>query len=111
LNNSRLYNERTYVLSRIFIKRAIDAPPKGFEEEIRAYYLDGIPLGGGGGVGALSHIIDYAQSLLEESERVKADSAVESLIWAGQRVLTEGGCISLRRTVAALSVILQKEKN
>jgi len=37
--NSRLYNEKAYVLSRGFILRALETPPGSLEDEIRGFYL------------------------------------------------------------------------
>jgi len=37
--NSRLYNEKAYVLSRGFILRALDKPPNSLEDEIRGFYI------------------------------------------------------------------------
>ena len=37
--NSRLYNEKAYVLSRGFILRALENPPSSLEDEIRGFYL------------------------------------------------------------------------
>lgn len=37
--NSRLYNEKAYVLSRGFILRALESPPGSLEDEIRGFYI------------------------------------------------------------------------
>ena len=37
--NSRLYNEKAYVLSRGFILRGLENPPGSLEDEIRGFYL------------------------------------------------------------------------
>jgi hypothetical protein len=45
--NSRLYNEKAYVLSRGFILRALEKPPNSLEDEIRGFYLSSLfPEGG-----------------------------------------------------------------
>ena len=45
--NSRLYNEKAYVLSRGFILRALERPPSSLEDEIRGFYLSSpFPVGG-----------------------------------------------------------------
>ena len=45
--NSRLYNEKAYVLSRGFILRALERPPGSLEDEIRGFYLSSpFPVGG-----------------------------------------------------------------
>lgn len=41
--NSRLYNEKAYVLSRGFILRALEKPPGSLEDEIRGFYLSPLP--------------------------------------------------------------------
>jgi hypothetical protein len=41
--NSRLYNEKAYVLSRGFILRALEIPPGSLEDEIRGFYLSSLP--------------------------------------------------------------------
>lgn len=43
--NSRLYNEKAYVLSRGFILRALEIPPGSLEDEIRGFYLSPLPEG------------------------------------------------------------------
>ena len=45
--NSRLYNEKAYVLSRGFILRALEKPPFSLEAEIQGFYLSPPPLEGG----------------------------------------------------------------
>ncbi|GAA5897227.1 hypothetical protein JCM6882_001820 [Rhodosporidiobolus microsporus] len=129
---SELYNERTLVLTRAFVKRACEFPPSNFAREIAAYYYTGLPgtaSSGDGeeqkvegkGKGALEGIIEQSRRLLEESERwhaeqdAKEDEAAEgegeeeqdrrpppSAVVPSQRILTEGAGLSLRRTLKAL---------
>jgi hypothetical protein len=50
--NSRLYNEKAYVLSRGFILRALEKPPGSLEGEVRGFYLPPPPPPAeGGGTG------------------------------------------------------------
>lgn len=99
---SNLYSERTYVLTRMFVKRACEFPPLGFEEEIKAFYFDGLLKNN---LGVLKLVIQEAKSLLAESEEVhgKEEEAIKaSKILVGQSVFTEGACLSLKRIVVSL---------
>lgn len=118
--SSSLYSERTYVLTRTFVQRALAYPPLNFEAEIKAYYHTGLPTTG---PGVLKAVIDQGKLAIEESERWYAEEAKllvegkevdegmeeeavlkreESSVVVGLRVLTEGACLSLRRTLDAL---------
>ncbi|BGP07228.1 hypothetical protein JCM10049v2_003059 [Rhodotorula toruloides] len=113
---SELYNERTLVLTRAFVKRACEYPPMNFSREIAAYYYNGFP-GSEQAGGALQGIIEQSRLLLEESERWHAEQdkregaedAAEDVrqppksgVVPSQRILTEGAGLSLRRTLKAL---------
>lgn len=109
---SLIYNERSYVLTRAFVRHACQYPPQGFADEIRAYYFDGLP----GTPGVLQGIIDQAKALLQESEaHQRAATATEddefaiSKVIPGQKMLSEGACLSLRRTVAGLESLRSGE--
>lgn len=106
---SELYNERTLVLTRAFVKRACEYPPTNFSREIAAYYYRGLP-GSEQAGGALQGIIEQSRLLLEESERwhaeqdkreVTGDAADDvrqppkSGVVPSQRILTEGAGLSL----------------
>lgn len=106
---SELYNERTLVLTRAFVKRACEYPPMNFSREIAAYYYNGFP-GSEQAGGALQGIIEQSRLLLEESERWHAEQdkregagdAAEDVrqppksgVVPSQRILTEGAGLSL----------------
>ena len=118
-----MYNERTLVLTRAFVKRACEYPPSNFAREIAAYYYTGLP--GSTGGGALKGIIEQSRRLLEESERWHAEhetaaagaeeeggvdptSPPPSSVVPSQRILTEGAGLSLRRTLKALEELMAR---
>ena len=104
--NSKLYNEKAYILSRGFVRRALESPPEGFETELRLFYY---------GSGNLGKVIKRAESLVStiagssgeaeagESAKFDADDAVQGL--------TKGGGIMLGRTLKALNSLLQAHGN
>lgn len=82
--NSRLYNEKAYVLSRGFILRALERPPGSLEDEIRGFYLspappeggraedsmgqEGTSLGRGGGQHRLEKVLKETKELISFSQ-------------------------------------------
>jgi len=113
---SELYNERTLVLTRTFVKRACEYPPSGFEREINAYYYTGLP-STPPTPGALKEIVEQCRSLLEESEKWLAEKEGEgegevkppqSSVVPSQRVLTEGAGLSLKRTLKGLEELMER---
>ena len=56
---SRLYSEKAYVLSRSFVRTALERPPSGLEGEIRHLYLE---------KGRLTAVIEHARTLMEKRE-------------------------------------------
>ncbi|KAM0788855.1 hypothetical protein ACM66B_002940 [Microbotryomycetes sp. NB124-2] len=109
---SEMYNERTLVLTRAFVQRAVQFPPSGFKDEIEAYYRTGLP----STPGALRGIVEQSKALLEESvafhEREDGDvgSRPESAVVPGMLVLTQGASLSLKRTVGGLEALLEKQQ-
>lgn len=104
-----MYNERTYALSQLFVKRACEYPSSGFEVELRSYYLTGLrPTE----QGKLHSIVAYAKLLLEESQVHYASNVgasgrgAESSIWVGQKILSPGACLLLQRTLINLEKLL-----
>ncbi|PSS37603.1 hypothetical protein PHLCEN_2v530 [Hermanssonia centrifuga] len=107
--NSRLYSEKAYVLSRGFVRRALEIPLGGLEPEIDwMYYRNG----------KLQKVVQDARALVDKSrtttpnaadtgngdaEGSDSDSSDRDL--AVPR-LTGGGIITLERTLAKLQVLL-----
>ncbi|GAA6004968.1 hypothetical protein JCM11491_002293 [Sporobolomyces phaffii] len=129
---SELYNERTLVLTRNFVKRACEYPPANFEREVAHYFYSDAS-------GALKAIVDQSRALLEESDAWHAATATatatataqagandadadadadadetavakprQSEVVPSQRVLSEGGAISLRRTLKGLEELQER---
>ena len=107
---SRTYNERTYTLARAFVKRALDYPPADYKNELDAYYLSGSAAPGG--AGRLGGIVSEIAGLLEESEGYyKGGQDLpegKSKILQGEKILSEGACLSLKRTWTGLEETLRK---
>ncbi|KAK4057951.1 hypothetical protein OIO90_001170 [Microbotryomycetes sp. JL221] len=107
------YNERTLVLTRMFVQRAVQYPPSGFKDEIQAYYKTGLP---STGPGALRGIVEQCKALIEESaayyerqtdEDEEDDSKrPESSVVPGLLVLTLGASLPLKRTLAILEPLV-----
>lgn len=88
----RLYSEKAYVLSRSFVKTALERPPGGLEDEIRDIYIN---------EGRLKRVIDHAKPLMEQGEaaRDKPEGEVpEEEVWNADAVgsLTMGAILSLK---------------
>lgn len=100
--NSKLYNEKAYILSRGFVKKALENRPAGFERELELFYFDS---------GNLSKVVERVEGLLQASgssssagggaEKKEVDDAEQAV-----QGLTKGGGIMLGRTVKALRGIL-----
>ena len=97
---SRLYSERAYVLSRGFIRRALEIPLMGLEDEIQwLYYKRGL----------LDKALVEARALIEKSKEAPAAEdggastvkTVEEEELAVPR-LTAGGVITVSRTLGKL---------
>ncbi|KAF8913015.1 hypothetical protein CPB84DRAFT_1722037 [Gymnopilus junonius] len=93
--NSRLYSEKAYVLSRGFVRRALEIPLGGLEAEITQLYRTGR---------RLQKVIDDAERLIQKSKD-NAEIAPEDIDLAVPR-LSAGGIITLERTLAKLRRLL-----
>ncbi|KAL7282655.1 hypothetical protein ACG7TL_004128 [Trametes sanguinea] len=95
--NSRLYSEKAYVLSRGFVRRALEIPLGGLEAELRWFYYTN---------GKLRKVLDDARALIEKS---RATREVEELPEADRERavprLSSGGIITLERTLAKLQAL------
>ncbi|KAH8835912.1 hypothetical protein DL96DRAFT_1576028 [Flagelloscypha sp. PMI_526] len=90
--SSRLYSERAYVLSRGFIRRALENPPSGFENELRWFYYN---------QGRLTKAIADTQALINRSQIPESEESLTEDSPAVPR-LTGGGILSMRRTLDKL---------
>jgi ubiquitin-conjugating enzyme E2 O len=96
--NSRLYSEKAYVLSRGFVRRALEIPLGGLESEISwMYYRNG----------CLEKVVHDARMLIEKS-RIPLDQAEADGDDGDVAVprLSGGGIITLDRTLAKLQALL-----
>ncbi|KAJ3573658.1 hypothetical protein NP233_g2277 [Leucocoprinus birnbaumii] len=104
--NSRLYSEKAYVLSRGFVRRALEIPLGGFEEEIKSFYFTH---------GRLRKILEDSRALIENSrkdpnpsnEQVEKDGTADLAIPR----LTTGGIIMLERTLNKLQSFLDEHES
>ncbi len=114
--NSRLYNEKAYVLSRGFVRRALEIPLGSLESEISWLYHRH---------GRLAKVLCDARALVEksrgESSQQEPSSAATISADAGAQPggggdrdrepavprLTTGGIITLERTLTKLEALQQ----
>ncbi|GJJ10039.1 hypothetical protein Clacol_004265 [Clathrus columnatus] len=92
--NSRLYNEKAYVLSRGFVRRALEIPLGSLETEIRWFYY---------GKSRLLDVIQEARELIEKS--INNASSPTTLADRAVPRLTAGGKLMLSRTLQRLEVL------
>lgn len=99
--NSRLYNEKAFVLSRGFVRRALEIPPGSLEEEINWLYHTH---------GRLKKVLGDSRSLIERSRAnpnpSREELEKEGLADAAVPRLTAGGIITLERTLGKLQASL-----
>ncbi|KAF8078774.1 hypothetical protein FPV67DRAFT_1466416 [Lyophyllum atratum] len=93
--NSRLYNEKAYILSRAFIRRALEIPLGGLDLEIKWLYYQHH---------RLDKVLRDAQMLVEKS-KVSSQLSETDQDLAVPR-LTAGGIITLERTLSKLQTLL-----
>ncbi|KAJ3550286.1 hypothetical protein NMY22_g567 [Coprinellus aureogranulatus] len=97
--NSRLYNEKAYVLSRGFIRRALEFPPGGLESELQwLYYANGV----------LRKVLDNSRRLVDVSRKHPEVSTEDSDLAVPR--LTEGGILTLERTLTKLQHLLDSRE-
>jgi ubiquitin-conjugating enzyme E2 O len=102
--NSRLYNEKAYVLSRGFVRRALEIPLGSLESEINWLYHKH---------GRLAKVLCDARALVEKSRGEEPQGASPGAASSdGDRDrepavprLTTGGIITLERTLAKLEAL------
>ncbi|KAG6862445.1 hypothetical protein C0995_011885 [Termitomyces sp. Mi166 len=90
----RLYNEKAYVLSRAFVRRALEVPPGSLDSEIKWLYYDNH---------RLDKVLRDARALIKKSTTSQVKEADQEL--AVPR-LTAGGIITLERTLSKLQLLL-----
>ncbi|KAI0319861.1 hypothetical protein OF83DRAFT_1275465 [Amylostereum chailletii] len=97
--NSRLYNEKAYVLSRGFVRRALEIPLGSLETEITWLYHK---------KGKLAKVLQDARALIEKSRASHASAGSTVPEEDRERAiprLTGGGIITLERTLAKLEAL------
>lgn len=99
---SRLYSEKAYVLSRGFVRRALEVPPGSLENELRWFYTT---------QGKLRKVIGDAKQLMRESEELETTMPGDlkpNTNDQHQRAVTQlsaGARLLLARTVSKLEEI------
>ncbi|KAH9943144.1 uncharacterized protein BXZ73DRAFT_40439 [Epithele typhae] len=94
--NSRLYSEKAYVLSRGFVRRALEVPLGSLEEELRWFYYTN---------GKLTKVLEDARALIKKSQEGKEEPTEADRELAVPR-LSGGGIITLERTLVKLQALL-----
>lgn len=93
--SSRLYTEKAYVLSRGFVRRALEIPLGGLESEIEWMYFKN---------GKLRKVLRAARALIDKSKSTTEDAPGDED--AAVPRLTGGGIIALERTLTKLQTLL-----
>lgn len=95
--NSRLYNEKAYVLSRGFVRRALEIPLGGLQAELSWLYYT---------TGKLAKILRDSRLLVEKSRQSTSSPAAADDRDVAVPRLTAGGIITLERTLVKLQALL-----
>lgn len=95
--NSRLYSEKAYVLSRGFVRRALEIPLGGLEAEINWLYNT---------QGRLSKVLDDSRALIQKSQSGPENAEADENLAVPR--LTAGGIIMLERTLSKLQALLER---
>ncbi len=90
-----MYNEKAFVLSRGFVRRALEIPLGGLEAELHWFYYT---------KGKLKKVVDDARALIEKSKATKEDTEADRELAVPR--LSGGGIITLERTLAKLQALL-----
>jgi ubiquitin-conjugating enzyme E2 O len=93
-HSSRLYNEKAYVLSRGFIRRALEIPLGGLESEIRWLYYEHR---------RLEKILCDAKMLIEKSKATPDATGADQELAVPR--LTAGGILTLERILGKLQLL------
>ncbi|KAF8575728.1 hypothetical protein K439DRAFT_1419556 [Ramaria rubella] len=98
--NSRLYSEKAYVLSRGFVRRALEIPLGGLESEIKWFYYERK---------RLQEVIREAHGLIEKSKQTEGSGVPTAALMSDRAVprLSAGGALMLSRTLAKLEALWQ----
>ncbi|KAI0348532.1 hypothetical protein BDW22DRAFT_1366335 [Trametopsis cervina] len=103
--NSRLYSEKAYVLSRGFVRRALEIPLGGLESEVKwMYYRHG----------KLEKVVRDARALIDKSKIPAEDKGLSEGPTENDAAvprLTGGGIIALERTLTKLQLLLDSRPN
>ena len=106
-HSSRLYSEKAYVLSRSFVRTAIERPPAGLEKEIRHLYFQ---------KGRLASVVEHSQRLIRKGEE-QASRAINEVeeedeqMWNADAVgsLTMGAILTLKVGLKSLVGLVADE--
>ena len=104
---SMLYNEKAYVTSKDYIKRALESPPQGMEYTVDWLYLREE------GPNLLHRVVGDLMRLLETTSNSAPDEMTQKARGIGDQLkLTSGALVLLRRSVEYLEerLRLRQEK-
>ncbi|KAK1228645.1 hypothetical protein PQX77_008239 [Marasmius sp. AFHP31] len=99
--NSRLYSEKAYVLSRGFVRRALEIPLGGLEEEINWFYYTNH---------GLEKLLRNSKELIARSRSSVTSSDDDEELEVAIPQLSVGGIITLERTLDKLQGLLDSSK-
>ncbi|KAG0632784.1 hypothetical protein HOY80DRAFT_897550 [Tuber brumale] len=103
---SALYSEKAYILSRGFVKHALETPMSGFEDEIKWLYLPHQK----GGLNLLEAVICSTKEVVKRSECEETIAGGKAEESARERVgnVTAGALILLKRNLQALERVMER---
>ena len=87
---SKLYNENVYMMSKLFVKTALDKTPEGLEEVVKWLYLRP------GGRRLLRHVIEDSEKLVDGHSGQASDDQLCKWLLPGTKIST-GALVLLRR--------------